>query len=77
MKNVLSAEVTWALKTVDLYYSYSSCANAGELFKVMFPDSGIAAKFSCGEANCAYLSTLGCKSRITVYPMVPIEGYLC
>lgn len=51
---VLSAEVMWMLKTVDLLYSYSSCANTSELLGTMFSNSGIAAKFSCGETKCAY-----------------------
>ena len=38
----LSAEVLWALKTVDSHYSYKSSANTSELFRAMFPDSTIA-----------------------------------
>lgn len=53
--NMLAAEVMWLLKTVDSHYSYSSCANAGELFRAMFPSSGKAAKFSRGETKCASL----------------------
>ncbi|KAJ8375217.1 hypothetical protein SKAU_G00057970 [Synaphobranchus kaupii] len=57
--DLLSAEVMWTLKTMDSHYSYSSCANTGKLFRAMFPDSEIAAKFSCGETKCAYLTTFG------------------
>lgn len=56
---LLSAEFMWALKTMDSHHSYSLCANTGELFRAMFTDSGIAAKFSCGETKCAYVATFG------------------
>ena len=55
--DVLNTEVLWAIKTVMLHYSMNSSSNTGELFKMMFPDSQIAQKFSCGMTKCSYLIT--------------------
>ena len=41
------------------HYSMNSSSNTGELFKMMFPDSQIAQKFSCGKTKCSYLITHG------------------
>ena len=60
--DVLNAEVLWAIKTVMLHYSMNSSSNTGELFKMMFPDSQIAQKFSCGKTKCSYLITHGLAS---------------
>ena len=60
--DVLNAEVLWAIKTVMLHYSMNSSSNTGKLFKMMFPDSQIAQKFSCGKAKCSYLITHGLAS---------------
>ena len=57
--DVLNAEVLWAIKTVMSHYSSS---NTGEQFKMMFPDSQIAQKFSCGNTKCSYLITHGLAS---------------
>ena len=54
--DVLNAEVLWAIKTVMSYYSMNSSSNTGELFKMMFPDSQIAQKFSCGRQSAHILS---------------------
>jgi hypothetical protein len=37
----------------------SSCAETKQLFKAMFPDSNIAASFTCGETKARYLCTFG------------------
>ena len=55
--DVLNAEVLWAIKTVMLHYSMNSSSNTGELFKMIFADSQIAQKFSCGKTKCSYLIT--------------------
>ena len=47
----------WAIKTVMLHYSMGSSSNTGEPFKMMFPDSQIAQRFSCGKTKCSYLIT--------------------
>ena len=57
--DVLSAEILWSMKCMDSHYSYHSCANAGEVFRTMFPDSDIASKFSLGETKAAYLAVFG------------------
>ena len=55
--DVLNAEVLLAIKTVMLHYSMNSSATTGELFKMMFPDSQIVQKSSCGKTKCSYLIT--------------------
>ena len=60
--DVLNGEELWAIKTVMLYYAVNSSSNTGELFKMMFPDSQIAQKFSCGKTKCSYLITHGLAS---------------
>ena len=62
--DILNAEVLWAIniKTVMSHYSMNSSSNTGELFKMMFPDSQIAQKFSCGKTKCSYLITHGLAS---------------
>eukprot|EP00117_Sycon_ciliatum_P022771 scpid71843/ scgid19539/ len=55
----LSAEIYWALNVVTKHQSFRSSDKSAALLQKMFPDSGIAAKFSCGERKCNYLSTFG------------------
>ena len=45
-----------------LHYAMNGSSNTGELFKIMFPDSQIAQKFSCGKTKCSYLITHGLAS---------------
>ena len=56
---VTSAEIMWAIKVVTAHFSYSACNDASDLFRSMFPDSAIAAKFSCARTKCAYLCRFG------------------
>ena len=60
--DVLNAEVLWTIKAVMSHYSMNSSLNTGKLFKMMFPDSQIAQKFSCGKTKCSYLITHGLAS---------------
>lgn len=55
----LRAEIIWALKVLSGNYSYKSCENINLTFQLMFPDSEIARKFTCGEKKCSYLSVFG------------------
>lgn len=57
--DVLKAEILWTLKTVTAHNSYKSNENVGKVLQAMFPDSEIAAKFSCGEKKTAYISMFG------------------
>ena len=57
MKDVLSAEIYWALNTAEKHYSFKSSEQTGKLFQAMFPDSAIAKKFACGDRKCNYLTT--------------------
>ena len=61
----LTAEVLWALKVVSAHYSYHSCETVAPLFARMFPDSKIAAQFTCGERKCAYLACFGIALHFT------------
>ena len=75
----LTAEVLWALKVVTAHYSYHSCETIAPLFARMFPDSTIAAKFSCGEKKCAYLACFGIAPFFTqqlIADVKRISGYV-
>ena len=39
--------------------SHSAVTASGELFRKMFPDSKIAAKFSVAETKCTYITKFG------------------
>lgn len=56
---VTRAEIRWALSGVMSHSSLRASGNAAELFKLMFPDSDIASKFSMGKDKCAYVVTYG------------------
>ena len=55
----LTAEIIWAMKTVDCHYSFKSSEGTADMFKMMFPDSDIAKQFQCAETKCRYLTTFG------------------
>ena len=64
-KPALKAEVTWTLKMILDHHSYTSNKNISELFKVMFPNSEIAATFTCGSNKTAYITKFGLAPFIT------------
>jgi hypothetical protein len=64
--DTLTAEILWSMKTVNFHYSYKSSESVDLLFKRMFPDSKIAAKFQCGETKCAYLVKFGIAPRFQI-----------
>ena len=69
----------WPLKVVTAHYSYHSCETIAPLFARMFPDSTIAAKFSCGEKKCAYLACFGIAPFFTqqlIADVKRISGYV-
>ncbi len=51
----IQSEMWWILNTVDKNHSFSSNSDKNILFGKMFPDSNLAAKFSCGETKSMYL----------------------
>ena len=53
----MKAETLWALNVVDHNYSFNSSSVAGELFRIMFPESEIVQEFHCGERKSNYLIT--------------------
>ena len=61
-RDVLFAEIRFALKTVESNYSQRSCENINELFKVMFTGSIVAEHFKLGRTKCDYLITHGLRN---------------
>ena len=57
--DTLRAEVLWALKINTSHFSYSSSDDIAMLLRTMFPDSAIAAKFTCGERKSNYVVRFG------------------
>lgn len=58
-EDVLKAEILWAMKTVLSHFSCSSSNRISQLFQRMFPDSMIAAQFTCGKTKNSYLIKFG------------------
>jgi hypothetical protein len=58
-QTTLSAEIMWAMKVITSHYSYKSCTDISKLFTAMFPDSKVAASFTCGPDKVAYLAKYG------------------
>ena len=57
--SVLNAEVYHCLNLISKHNSYNSSSDAGDLYRLMFPDSQIASKFSCADKKAAYMTTFG------------------
>lgn len=55
----LKAEILWTLKIVESHYSFRSAEKSAELFRLMFPDSQVAAEFKCGQTKASYLTSFG------------------
>ena len=55
----VDAEICWCLRMVNCHSSYNSCADLGEMFKVMFPDSEIASQFTLGKTSARYTMLYG------------------
>lgn len=55
----------WVLKTISEHHSYTLNENIMEIFKTMFPDSEVAATFSCGSNKTAYITKFGLAPFIT------------
>lgn len=51
----MEAELRWAFHTAQTGKSFMCEDKVGDLFRVMFPDSTIAKKFSCGRTKQTYL----------------------
>ena len=58
-EEVMRAEILWAMKGVMAHFSFRSSSDIGNLFQSMFPDSGIAKKFTCGKTKMNYLICFG------------------
>ena len=52
---VLKAETLQALKVVNSNYSFASCADDGDRFREMFPDSQIAKKYHQSKTKVSYI----------------------
>jgi len=53
------AETLWAMKVASEGFSYQSSSGTSTLFKLMFPDSDIAADFTLDADKCSYLIAFG------------------
>ena len=66
---VMKAEILWSIKCVMAHFSFSASADIRDLFKKMFPDSEIAAKFACGKTKMNCLLCFGitpfCKEKLS------------
>ena len=72
--SVLKAELLWTMKIIDSHYSYNSAKNISDLFHVMFPDSEIASRFTCGGDKSNYLATFGLGPYFTSLMKEKIKG---
>ena len=61
--NTLNAEILWCLNIVMSHFSYNSCIGLNQLFKLMFPDSEVAANFALRKTKCRYLLMYGIFSK--------------
>ncbi|XP_074652758.1 uncharacterized protein LOC141907086 [Tubulanus polymorphus] len=57
--SVKKAEILWTLKTVTGHFSFKSCEDVRDLFKLMFADSVIADRITFSEHKCKYLASFG------------------
>ena len=64
MKNVLKAEIIWVLKVVSSHFSFNSCSDINDVFKLMFGDFDVSSQFSCGKTKCSYICCFGIASYI-------------
>ena len=58
-EDVMKAEIIWTLHIVTNHQSFISNAGASKLFRIMFPDSEIASKFSCERTKMSYVTVFG------------------
>lgn len=58
-EETLRSEILWTIHTVVQHNSYKSNDDISKLFPVMFPDSNIAKRFTCGERKTSYLAVFG------------------
>lgn len=54
-----AAEILWAMESVYKHFSLRGAGESSSLFKIMFPDSAIAAKMSLGRTKVGYLINHG------------------
>ena len=73
--DVLKSEVLWTLKTISSHCSYNSNENIEKIFRLMFPDSQIAAKFTCGSRKTSYLCVFGLAEHFKEMLMKAVKGY--
>lgn len=58
-EKVLTAEIIWALNKIMCGFSARGASKSSDLFKVMFPDSYIAEKFSMQKDKLGYIVSYG------------------
>ena len=57
--DVIKAEIIWVLKVVSSHFSFNSCSDINDVFKLMFGDSDISSQLSCGKTMCSYICCFG------------------
>jgi len=73
--DVLKSEVLWTLRTNSSHYSYNSNENIEKMFRLMFPDSQVAAKFTCGSRKTSNLCVFGLAEHFKEMLMKAVKGY--
>ena len=73
--DVVKAELLWTLKTISSHCSYSSNENIEKIFRVMFSDSQIAAKFTYGSRKTSYICVFGLAEHFKEMLMKSVKGY--
>lgn len=71
---VLRSEIIWTICTVMNHFSYKSNDISVQAMKLMFPDSTIASKFTCGERKSAYLCVYGIAEHFKTVLLSRIKG---
>ena len=74
---VRKAEIIWAIKTVLDHVLYNANSGIGVVFRVMFPNSAIAKKFSCLSTKLVYLITFGIAPYFTQKLVDKIRACKC
>lgn len=70
----LDAEILWVLRTVKWHHSFRSNTDMDKVFKIMFPDSAVAANFSCSERKTSYVAIFGLAPHFKNLLLKDLEG---
>lgn len=73
--DTLRAEILWTIHTISQHCSYKSNDDVSKLFPLMFSDSEIAKKFSCGERKSSYMAVFGIAEHFKENMLKQIKGH--